>query len=342
MPDLAADRGRASRRVRLVTFLVLVLGAAVVAAGFVTHAALEARKNDASSAVAASAAVRLTGSHVIVRSLDRERRTYGRVAVARDVGSTRAHVFTGMSCERLHMAGGRGLCLTQRGRLFGVYRAVLFGRDFRARGRLNVNGIPTRTRVSADGRYGAATTFVSGHSYADVGEFSTETVLIDMRRGTKLGNLEEFTVIRDGRRFRRRDFNFWGVTFARGGNRFYATLASGKKTYLIEANVRTRTARVLRENVECPSLSPDNTRLAYKKLVGGPGDWRFHVLDLRTMSDTPLAEDRHIDDQVEWLDNRRILYRADDDIWTLRADGSGSPQRFLRAADSPAVVRVVG
>jgi hypothetical protein len=163
-----------------------------------------------------------------------------------------------------------------------------------------------------------------------------------MRRAVKIGNLEEFTVTRDGRRFRRRDFNFWGVTFARDANRFYATLASGRKTYLIVGDIRARTARILRENVECPSLAPDNRRLAYKKLVGGPGSWRFHVLDLRTMSDTPLAEERHIDDQVEWLDNRRILYRAGNDVWTVRADGSGSPQRFLRAADSPAVVRVAG
>jgi hypothetical protein len=342
-PHHPAGEARASRRGRVIAFAVLVFATAAVAVGFVTRAAMEAGGDDASAGTAAaSAAVRLAGSHVIFRSLDRGRQTFGRVAVARDAGSRRTHVVTGMSCERLHMAGGRGLCLTQRGRLFGVYRAVVFGREFRPSAQLNLNGIPTRTRVSPDGRYGAATTFVSGHSYANVGEFSTETVLIDLQTGTKLGNLEDFVVMRDGRRFRRQDFNFWGVTFARGGNRFYATLASGGETYLIEGDLRARSARVLRENVECPSLSPDGTRIAYKKLVGGPGDWRFHVLDLRTMEDTPLAEERHIDDQLEWLDDERLLYRAEDDVWTVRADGTGAPRRFLTAADSPAVVRVRG
>ncbi len=337
MPE-DAPGGRRPSRGRLVAFAVLLAASATVAVGFVARAAIQAREDTADGGAAAESLVRLTGSQVMFRSMDRERRTYGRVAIARQAGTDRSRVITRMTCERLHMRGERGLCLTQRGRLFGVFRAVVFGSDLRAREQVNLNGFPTRTRVSPDGRYGAATTFVSGHSYADAGQFSTETVLIDMRRGTKLATLEEFTVTRAGRKFRKQDFNFWGVTFTEAGDRFYATLASGGKTYLIEGRLRARTARVLRENVECPSLSPDNTRIAYKKIVGGPGEWRFHVLDLETMSDTPLAEERHIDDQVEWLDNRRILYRAGNDVWTVRADGTGSPQKFLTAADSPVVV----
>ena len=41
---------------------------------------------------------------------------------------------------------------------------------------------------------------------------------------------------------RRADFNFWGVTFARDGNRFYATLGTGGKTYLVEGDVAARQA----------------------------------------------------------------------------------------------------
>jgi hypothetical protein len=342
MPEHASGGRRPSRRVRLLAFAVLLAASATVAVGFVTRAAIQAREDGADGGATPESLVRLTGSQVLFRSLDRERRTYGRVAIARQAATNRSRILTRMSCERLHMGGERGLCLTQRGRLFGVFRAVVFGSDLRAREHVNLNGFPTRSRVSPDGRYGAATTFVSGHSYADVGEFSTETLLIDMRRGTKLATLEEFTVTRDGRKFRKQDFNFWGVTFTRAGDRFYATLATGDKTYLIEANLRARTARVLRDNVECPSLSPDNSRIAFKKIVGGPGDWRFHVLDLETMSETPLAEERHIDDQVEWLDNSRILYRAGNDVWTVRADGTGSPQKFLTSADSPVVVRRAG
>ena len=344
MPERTPVERRTPRRVRMLAFGILVAASAALAAGYVTKAALDTRAStDAAETTARiSAPVRAEGAYVAFRSLDRKHAaTYGRVALARFAKSGATRTLTGLNCDRMHFGGGRGLCLTRRGRLF-TYRARIVGRDFRSSRDVSLNGIPSRARVSPDGRYGAATTFVSGHSYAVAGAFSTATVLIDMKRGTKLGNLEEFGVSRDGRRFRKRDFNFWGVTFARDSNRFYATLASGKKTYLIEGNVRTRTARILRENVECPSLSPDNTRLAYKKLVAGPGGWRFHVLDLGTMSDTPLAEDRHIDDQVEWLDNRRILYRTGEDVWTVRADGNGSPQKFLNAADSPAVVRAAG
>ena len=46
-----------------------------------------------------------------------------------------------------------------------------------------------------------------------------------------------------------------------------------------------------------------------------------------------------VDDQLEWLDDRNLLYHAGDDIWTVPADGSGTPRRYLAHADSPAVVR---
>jgi hypothetical protein len=104
--------------------------------------------------------------------------------------------------------------------------------------------------------------------------------------------------------------------------------------------VSARRVRTLRENVECPSLSPDGTRVAYKKLFGrDPAVWRLHVLDLRTMADTPLAETRVVDDQAEWLDDRRVLYRIGEEIWVVRADGRGAARRFLARADSPSVLR---
>jgi hypothetical protein len=84
-------------------------------------------------------------------------------------------------------------------------------------------------------------------------------------------------------------------------------------------------------------VSPDNTRIAYKKKVNGA--WRFHVLDLATMKETPLAETHSVDDQVEWLDNDRVLYGLKTDIWVVPATGRGAPQVFLPDALSPAVVR---
>ncbi|HET9667579.1 MAG TPA: hypothetical protein VFP09_12510, partial [Desertimonas sp.] len=99
----------------------------------------------------------------------------------------------------------------------------------------------------------------------------------------------------------------------------------------------TRQARVIAENVECPSLSPDETRIAFKRREGN--SWRLHVLDLRTKRETALAETRSVDDQVEWLDDERILYGLIDDIWVVSADGSGEPSVYIPDALSPAVVR---
>jgi len=246
-----------------------------------------------------------------------------------------------LRCRRLHFAGGRGLCLAEDPGFGMAYDVYVFGSDFEVLHKLLLTGLPSRARVSPDGRYGATTVFVAGHSYSG-GDFSTETTLFDLASGTKLGTLEQFTVWRDGERIKAVDFNFWGVTFARDANRFYATLKTGGQTYLVEGDVAARRMRVLRPNVECPSLSPDGTRIAFKKRVGGSlgaVTWRFHVLDLRTMTETPLAEQRSIDDQIEWLDDRLVLYGVLADVWVVPADGSGEPRRFVSRAVSPAVIR---
>jgi prolyl oligopeptidase PreP (S9A serine peptidase family) len=109
-----------------------------------------------------------------------------------------------------------------------------------------------------------------------------------------------------------------------------------------------RRLEVLRENVECPSLSPDGTRLAYKRSMGGAENWRLHVLDLRTMRDVPLAERRSIDDQAEWLDDESIAYSlpsgasrstAGSDIWTLKVTGDTPPRMLVSGGYSPVALR---
>ena len=159
------------------------------------------------------------------------------------------------------------------------------------------------------------TLFVAGHSYAD-GAFSTATTLVDMSSGETAANLEQFTVLRDGVPISAPDYNFWGVTFAPDGNRFYATLGSAGKTYLLEGDLAARQMKVLREGVECPSLSPDGTRLAFKQLISSTDTrmWHLAVMDLATLEDHPLAvETRSVDDQVEWLDDGHVLYALPDE-----------------------------
>jgi Tol biopolymer transport system component len=308
-----------------------VVGVAVAVAAGVAG---QERRVPASKAAAAL----LSGDRpaVLVRAL----KPLGQLSIA-PLGERPGRMrFGSMSCDRVHFAAGRGLCVTRRGGITPGYGAKVFDERLRVVHELPLEGIPSRARVSPDGRFGSITMFVAGHSYAAAGSFSTATRIFDLERGAELADLEQFTVTRGGKQMTAVDMNFWGVTFARDGDTFYATVATGGRTYLIRGSLSRRVARVLRENVECPSLSPDGTRIAYKRRSASKTrPWRLTVLDLATMRETSLAELRSIDDQAEWLDDDRVLYGLEGAVWMVAADGGGRPQRYLAAAESPAVIR---
>lgn len=209
-----------------------------------------------------------------------------------------------------------------------------------------LTGEPSRVRVSPDGQLAAATVFESGHSYSEHG-FSTRTTIFDLASGTPLGDLEAFQARRDGKDFRAVDFNYWGVTFARDSDSFFATLDTDGVSYLVKGTARGRSVEVVKTDVECPSLSPDNTRIAFKRRVGARsrGWWQLAVLDLATLTETVLTnETRSVDDQVEWLDDERVVYHLSSsstaaDLWAMRVDNTRSPERILTGAYSPAVIR---
>ena len=251
------------------------------------------------------------------------------------------------SCEAVHFAGGRGICLTADRGVFTTFAAEILDAGFAPRLTVPLKGGPSRCRVSADGKLAALTVFISGHSYASV-DFTTQTLLLDATTGRVLADLEEFAVTRDGRPFRSQDFNFWGVTFTPDSKSFYCTLSTNRQHLLVRGDVARRTATVVHENVECPSLSPDGTRIAYKKRLPDPGrvQWQLHVLDLASGRETPLPETRSVDDQMEWLDDENVLYAipqnehsASTDVWRAAVDGRRPPERLLAAASSPAVIR---
>jgi hypothetical protein len=280
---------------------------------------------------------------VMFRDLDRsDPSNWGRMTVA-PLTAAEPRRFAGVEqCERLYFRTAKGLCLSKGGGFGTLYSAEVLDARFRVLHRIPVGGIPSRARISPDGRYGATTTFVAGHSYNTPGKFSTQTLLLDLVHGKTIANLERFRITLAGKVVDKPDVNFWGVTFARDERHFYATMATGHKTYLVVADIGTRTGHVLRENVECPSLSPDGTRIAYKKLVslapGTPRIWHLHVLDLRTMKDVALAEPAAIDDQAEWLGNQLVVYGSGEEVRAVRADGTGHSVTLIEGADSPAVL----
>ncbi|HET6692200.1 MAG TPA: hypothetical protein VFG74_15190 [Miltoncostaeaceae bacterium] len=278
--------------------------------------------------------------YVVFRDLDRAHpEDRGRVAVLPLDDLDGPRVLAGVACERVYFSVAGGLCLEQSGRFPVRYRATVLDPRLQPVRSIPVPGVPSRTRVSADGRWGTTTTFVSGHSYAELGAFSTHATIIDMATGrTVIDNLEEMPVTRDGAPMESVDHNLWGVTFAPDRDTFYATLATRGTTYLVRGTISGRRLEVLHENVECPSVSPDGTRIAYKKRTGDYALWHVTVLDLATMRETSLAELDPIDDQIEWLDDRTVLYHNGGGISAVPADGSGAPRVFLPDAGSPSVV----
>jgi hypothetical protein len=331
--------------------LLVVLVAALCALGgvaYVVVAAVSSRSGPTAATLpsTAQAAPRLSPvaagprpKAVMVRAVDPARATLeGHVYSVDPSGGGRPRLQKGPACLRFYEAGGRGLCLTVA--RSGVdFRAMILDRTGRVRHTFTLTGLPSRARVAPNGRIGAMTTFVSGDSYTTPGQFSTRTTILDLVKGRPLVDLEKFTVTKDGARIHNPDFNFWGVTFARDSDEFYATLATGGHRYLVHGRVSDRTLEVVHDNVECPSLSPDGTRVAYKRRDGKPWKWRLHVLDLRTGADVAVSERRPIDDQAEWLDNNRLLYGIGVDVWVAPADGGGRPQRFLAHAASPSTQR---
>jgi WD40-like Beta Propeller Repeat len=265
-------------------------------------------------------------------------KTVGKLAVAPLANPNSTRAIADLRCERVYYAGARGVCLTRGGVLNSRYVAKVFNANFKVLRQVSLPGIPSRARVSPDGRYAATTMFVRGDNYSS-GNFSTRTAIIDLASGKPVADLEKLRVTRNGKRFFNRNFNFWGVTFARDDDHFYASLGSGDNTYLLKGSMRMHSLRVIHGHVECPSLSPDGTKIAFKRSIGTRGNWRLYVLDLRTMKETALAGDDPIDDQAEWLDNKHVLYGNDNTIWQVSADGSGRPTKLLMYAYSPAVVR---
>jgi WD40-like Beta Propeller Repeat len=238
---------------------------------------------------------------------------------------------------------GTGACLHADG-VLGTVELLILDQDLKQRQSIGVDGLPNRVRVSASGRMVAWTLFVDSDNYATLA-FSTVTGIYDTRTGEKLYTIEKFSVTKDGRPYRTADMNFWGVTFTADDNKFYATMHAEGQRYLVEGDFAAKAVRTLREWVECPSLSPDGTRIAFKEAVNGnpTKGWRLSVLDLATMRVTPTAETRSVDDQAAWLDNSTLGYalRHDDgtpDLWTVRADGSGTPTLLLADASSPAAL----
>ena len=332
----------------------LVVAAIVVGAGAYLYFARvessvastgETGTPDRAAQVQAVARIR-KGAHVAFRDLT-PGPTYGRLTFSSLENPTQ-RAGTAITCNRLHFSATDGLCLRIGTAPVGFFGHLLDD-QLKITQSINLPGMPSRARVARNGQFAAYTSFVAGDSYLAVG-LSTRTRIVRVPSGDDVADLESFAVSRDGKEFHSIDFNFWGATFTRDPNRIYATLGTGGRILLVEGDVTAREFRVIAEDVECPSLSPDEKHIAFKKRFGKGFDawWQPAVLELATMTVRQLPESKHIDDQIEWLDDEHILYAVGHsasatvrraDIWTIAIDGGSPSSIFLADAESPAVVR---
>ncbi|MFF2012451.1 TolB family protein [Streptomyces sp. NPDC058195] len=334
-PTTTAPLGPRARIAVVAAAVLLLAGGSL---GYVLHAQQRTRgERDG-----ADASFTLTGPALYFRDTDGGRVAHQPLTGTRATGT---RTTGGPACDRFYASGDGALCLRAEPGVLPRTRAIVLDRHLREKRRVTVPGVPTRARVSASGRMLSWTVFATGDSYA-TSSFSTRTAILDLRTGYLIKSIENIQLTLDGARYHAPDVNYWGVTFARDDNRFYATVSTKGRTYLVEGNMRDWTAKALRQNVECPSLSPDNTRLAFKKKVSDDASapWRLYVLDLRTLRETPLAEQHSVDDQAAWLDDRTLAYALPgtggrrSDVWTVPADGTGTPRLAVEGGASPAAV----
>lgn len=318
-----------------------------VAGGYFLHV-LDRADAQSSAAPAVVASVDpvavLAAPHLVFRNLT-PGPDYGRIAaVPLDAPGGGRALFAAV-CERSYAVRGAGVCVTAQRGVVPTYGVTMLDASLAPTTSSLLDGLPSRARMSSDGSLVATTTFVTGHSYSQA-SFSTSTVL--RRDGVILGDLESFTTVVDAAELTAVDRNYWGVTFAADDDTFYATAGVGRSTWLVKGSLSQKTMTSLHGDAECPSVSPDGTKVAYKKRAGArTGEWRIAVLDLATGTETLLAETRDVDDQQEWLDDAHLLYAlprtgADattSDIWVVPADGSGQPTVLVEHGASPAVVR---
>lgn len=242
-----------------------------------------------------------------------------------------------LSCKRVAApVDGRGVCFRVAAD-GSSYEGVTLDSSYRPLRRFPIDGIPDRARMAPNGRYAAYTSFdpAGAASYFESpADFTTYTRILDLVTGKAILKLEDLVVTRDGKRVSDKETELWGVTFD-GPSDFYATLAANGTHYLIRGRVGSRRARVVRDHVECPALSPDGTRIAYKRRIGDSNRWRYHVWDVESGADVALAESRSVDDQPEWLGDDLVAYSDDESVFAVPSDGSGRPALLARRATSP-------
>ena len=273
---------------------------------------------------------------------------YGRLAIRHTDGT---RTLLDRSCLRVHIAGNHGVCLSKAEGLTASFDTTFFeasnlDKDIKD----YPSALPSRARISPNGRFSAVTAFVSGSSYVDIGAETTTLLTIDEIDSTRLlrgGN--QFEINSEEDRFKNLNAQYWGITFGADEDEVYVTGFYGEQPEIMHGTLNNMTIEPTGWVGSCPSLSPDGKTLVFKEMRQD-GSFELVAVDVATNTKMKLGEARSVDDQVEWLDNDTILYalhpeggdnpvQPEFDIWMLDIAEGSEPALFLPNADSPAVGR---
>ncbi len=332
------------RVIALLAVIVVAIGAGT-AYGITELRRSQAQDASASPVAQADLASVSAVPHLVFRSTAPSDQ-YGLVALVPLSDPSGPRAFTEVECDRVSATETAASCLhTIRG-IATRFEAELLDADWTVTRTWPLPGVPSRTRMSADGAFLATTAFVTGHSYATAG-FTTQTMIHDLSTGEAY-DIEKFTLVVDGSPVAPVDRNLWGVTFV-DDDTFYATAQSQSlgHTWLVKGSISAQTVTTIQDGGACPSLSPDGTRIAFKvETSSEPVHWAIGILDLRDGSERVLDGETHsLDDQIAWLDDDTIMYGLPreaepgvTDVWSLDLTPGASPSVLVPQAWSPSVV----
>ena len=90
-------------------------------------------------------------------------------------------MLAGPACERTTFRAGTALCLGHAGPT--TFPVIELDARLREKHQLTLAGVPSRVRISPNGRWAGVTAFLTGHSYAPPGQFSTAATIVDLHTG---------------------------------------------------------------------------------------------------------------------------------------------------------------
>ncbi len=145
----------------------------------------------------------------------------------------------------------------------------------------------------------AGLSFVSPAIAAEANKGAPQLLVRVASAGANAGRVDIVKVIESADlKLAAKRINVWGVSFdPKLSNRFMATVGAGGQVFLAEGDVQAKTLTLLRAEMECPSFSPDGTRVAFKRR-NPAGGWLPAVYELGSGREWVMKEAHSIDDQI--------------------------------------------